>query len=53
MIKIATVANPPLRLPLGSDSFANIEEKLASVAKELDRWRALAQSTSYDHAALA
>ena len=53
MIEIATVANPPLRLPLGSDSLARIEEKLASVAAELDEWRELARSTSYDHAALA
>ena len=53
MIKIATVAHPPLRLPLGPDSVARIEEKLTSVARELDRWRDLAQSTSYDHAALA
>jgi len=53
MIKIATVATPPLRLPLGPDSIAAIEEKLASVAAELDQWRELAQSTSYDHAVLA
>ncbi len=53
MIKIATVRNPPLRLPLGSDSIARIEEKLASVTAELDKWRELAQSTSYDHAVLA
>ena len=53
MIKIATVADPPLRLPLGGDSLARIEDKLASVATELDQWRELAQSTSYDHAALA
>ena len=53
MIKIATVADPPLRLPLGPDSVAGIEDKLTSVARELDQWRELAQSTSYDHAALA
>src|SRR5262249_52213754 len=52
MIKIATVATPPLRLPLGPDSIAAIEEKLASVAAELDQWRGRAQSTSYDHAVL-
>lgn len=53
MITIATVSDPPLRLPLGSDSLARIEDKITDVARELDEWRELAGSTSYDHGPLA
>ena len=34
-----------LRLQLGSDCVGLVENKLTSVAKELDRWRELAVST--------
>jgi NAD(P)-dependent dehydrogenase (short-subunit alcohol dehydrogenase family) len=46
MIAIATGANPPLRLQLGSDCVVRVETKLAHVANELDRWRSLAMSTN-------
>lgn len=47
---LALVAAPerPLRLPLGSDTVARIEEKNAHVAAELHEWRALAVSTDRD-----
>lgn len=53
IISIATSPEPPLRLPLGSDSLDRIEDKLGTVAREVDKWRELAQSTSYDQSALA
>ena len=50
MIMVATSADPPLRLQLGSDCVARVEAKLSQVARELDRWRALALSTDHDDA---
>ncbi|MDT7624252.1 MAG: hypothetical protein QOF99_5153 [Pseudonocardiales bacterium] len=45
--RLATAAEPPLRLHLGSDCVTLVENKLASVAEELDRWRDLALSTDF------
>jgi NAD(P)-dependent dehydrogenase (short-subunit alcohol dehydrogenase family) len=47
IVTIATVAHPPARLQLGTDSVAAVEEKLRSVAAELSQWRELAVSTAY------
>ena len=44
---LVAAAEPPVRLPLGSDSVSLVEGKLASVAKELDEWRELALSTDH------
>jgi hypothetical protein len=38
-------ADPPLRMPFGSDTARRIETKNAFVAQELARWRDLAVST--------
>ena len=43
--ELVTAAEPPLCLQLGSDCVGLVENKLTSVAKELDRWRELALST--------
>jgi len=43
--ELVTAAEPPLRLQLGSDCVGLVENKLSSVAKELDQWRELALST--------
>ncbi len=48
MIAIATIADPPVRVQLGADCVARVEGKLATVARELERWRALALSTAHD-----
>jgi hypothetical protein len=40
--------NPPLRLPLGSDTVERIEAKNSHVAKELAAWRTLSTSTDHD-----
>jgi hypothetical protein len=47
MIAVATSAHPPLRLQLGADCVARVENKLASVARELDQCRAIALSTAH------
>ncbi|MFJ7792963.1 oxidoreductase [Pseudomonas sp. NPDC096950] len=47
MITLVEAENPPLRLPLGTDSVQYIEAKNAFVADELNTWRALSQSTDF------
>lgn len=48
IVKIADLAEPPLRLQLGPDSVERVEAKLRSVQAELDRWRAVAMSTDHE-----
>ena len=43
--------NPPLRLPLGSDTVERIEAKNAFVAKELAEWLKVATSTDFTEVA--
>ncbi len=50
MIAVATSVDPPLRLQLGTDCVGRVEGKLAQVAGELERWRAVAVSTDHDAA---
>jgi len=50
IIAIATTAEPPLRMQLGTDCVARVERKLSQVATELAKWRSLAESTDYDKA---
>jgi NAD(P)-dependent dehydrogenase (short-subunit alcohol dehydrogenase family) len=42
---VVDAADPPLRMPFGSDTVRRIEEKNVFVAQELARWRSLAVST--------
>jgi NAD(P)-dependent dehydrogenase (short-subunit alcohol dehydrogenase family) len=48
LIQLVGEANPPLRMPFGSDTVAAIEAKNAFVAEELGQWRALAVSTDFE-----
>jgi len=48
MLQLVDSDHPPLRLPLGSDAVARIEQKHKFVEAELAAWRTLAEST--DHA---
>lgn len=47
ILTLVASAEPPLRLPLGSDTVARIEQKNAFVAGELDAWRSVALSTDF------
>ncbi|MEU2358548.1 SDR family NAD(P)-dependent oxidoreductase [Streptomyces misionensis] len=45
--RLAELADPPLRLQLGSDCVKLVEAKLASVGDELKLWRDVALPTGY------
>lgn len=47
MIALVDAPNPPLRLPLGTDTLAAITAKNDYVAQEMDAWRALSASTDF------
>ncbi|HEM7840012.1 TPA: SDR family NAD(P)-dependent oxidoreductase [Burkholderia multivorans] len=47
MIALVDAPNPPLRLPLGTDTLAAIAAKNAYVAQETEAWRALSSSTDF------
>ncbi|MDD0844045.1 oxidoreductase [Pseudomonas sp. Gutcm_11s] len=47
MLVLANAEQPPLRLPLGSDAVARIEQKHAQVETELQAWRSLSLSTDF------
>lgn len=48
ILVLADSAEPPVRLPLGTDTVAKIAEKNRFVERELDNWYALAVSTDHD-----
>ncbi len=50
MLDAAAEAQPPLRLPLGTDAIDGIRRKLASVAAEVDRAEPVARATAFDAA---
>ncbi|NQD91453.1 SDR family NAD(P)-dependent oxidoreductase [Pseudomonas sp. CrR25] len=47
MLALVSAPQPPLRLALGSDTIARIEEKNRFVANELAEWQELALSTDF------
>ncbi|RQS14802.1 oxidoreductase [Burkholderia sp. Bp8998] len=47
MISLVDAPNPPLRLPLGTDTLAAIAAKNAYVAQETETWKALSASTDF------
>jgi NAD(P)-dependent dehydrogenase (short-subunit alcohol dehydrogenase family) len=47
LIDFIDVPNPPVRLPLGSDTVAAIEGKNAQTAELLNRWRSVSVSTDF------
>lgn len=47
ILELVDSENPPLRLPLGSDTVQKITEKNQFVQKELDNWKDLAISTDF------
>jgi hypothetical protein len=46
-VLLANAADPPLRLPLGTDTLRRINEKNAFVQAETEKWRVLSASTDY------
>ncbi|HEY9697545.1 MAG TPA: oxidoreductase [Trichocoleus sp.] len=46
ILEIVNTANPPLRLPLGTDTLQAIAKKHAYVEQETAKWRTLAESTN-------
>jgi NAD(P)-dependent dehydrogenase (short-subunit alcohol dehydrogenase family) len=48
LIQVSDSEYPPLRLPMGTDCVARIEQKLESVAREINHWRALSVSTDHN-----
>ncbi|WP_321889186.1 oxidoreductase [Paraburkholderia bannensis] len=48
MITLVDASNPPLRLPLGTDTLAAIAAKNAYVTQETDAWKDLSASTDFD-----
>jgi hypothetical protein len=47
ILALVGAEQPPLRLPLGTDTVALIERKNRSVTDELARWRSLSLSTDF------
>jgi NAD(P)-dependent dehydrogenase (short-subunit alcohol dehydrogenase family) len=50
-IQLANQSEPPVRLPLGTDTLTRIAEKNAFVEKETAKWRTLSVSTDFDEPA--
>ena len=48
ILKIAQLAEPPLRLPLGTDAMAYLRDGYKTSAEELERWSEITQSTDFD-----
>lgn len=53
LVAFADAPNPPVRLPLGSDTVAAIEAKHAADAEILAQWRPVSISTDFAHAPAA
>jgi short-subunit dehydrogenase len=47
LLRVTTLPDPPLRLPLGEDAVRRIELKTEFVAGEVERWRTLSGSTDF------
>jgi NAD(P)-dependent dehydrogenase (short-subunit alcohol dehydrogenase family) len=47
ILQIVNIDEPPLRLPLGTDTLQTIAEKNAYVEQETAKWRTLAESTDF------
>ncbi|GAA3047133.1 oxidoreductase [Pseudonocardia yunnanensis] len=50
IVDVAEAAEQPMRLQLGADCVARVEERLADIHAELNAWRDVAVSTAFDEA---
>jgi NAD(P)-dependent dehydrogenase (short-subunit alcohol dehydrogenase family) len=48
ILQITSLAQPPLRLPLGKVAIGTITSKLESVKKDLNEWKTVAESAIFD-----
>ncbi len=48
LLQITQMSNPPLHLPLGSDSYNAISEVRKNEEKEMEKWKALSLSTDFN-----
>jgi NAD(P)-dependent dehydrogenase (short-subunit alcohol dehydrogenase family) len=48
LCRIADLAEPPLRLALGPDALQQIQDKVTAAGREIERWREITLSTSFD-----
>jgi hypothetical protein len=48
ILKIAELAQPPLRLPMGNDAMAVLRHSYKTSVEELERWSGVTQSTDFD-----
>jgi len=48
ILQAVDAAEPPLRLPLGKDAYARINEKLAKVHADMAAWEKVATATGFD-----
>ena len=48
VVKLAEMPNPPLHLPLGSDSYNTILEVRKDEKKEMEQWKTLSLSTDFE-----
>jgi NAD(P)-dependent dehydrogenase (short-subunit alcohol dehydrogenase family) len=48
IIKAVQSPSPPLRLPLGPDCYARIDEKLSRLKRDIGDWREIASATQFD-----
>jgi NAD(P)-dependent dehydrogenase (short-subunit alcohol dehydrogenase family) len=48
LVQLSSEANPPLRFVAGVDALAVVDDKLHSVAADVEQWRTLSASTSFD-----
>lgn len=48
IIKAVESPTPPLRLPLGPDCYARIDDKLARLKRDMDAWREIGSATTFD-----
>jgi NAD(P)-dependent dehydrogenase (short-subunit alcohol dehydrogenase family) len=46
--RIDVLVNNALRLQLGADCAARVEQKLTDIRRELDEWRPVALATAFD-----
>ena len=53
LVDFADTPNPPVRLPLGSDTVSRIEKKIDGMTQVLRDWRAVSVSTDFDRATAA